>query len=200
MAPKCLLGIRQRDVGVNLAVDYVAVHGDQVRGRGRVLHEHILGGERPIAHLVHLVTADGAGGRQDHRVPNLLLLHHLFDARQQVHIELEAQDHHPLEVPGNRVDIRHLVAVGLGVTLRRGRPVHDFSARLLGAHHARYRQYQYPVLHALSIILRFVTQGQCAAQGPEQAPPHGATLGAWPGMKSNLGVERQAHAQPASHS
>src|SRR5215510_11666597 len=76
MASKSSVGSGQRHMRVNLAVDDVAVHADQVGGLGRVLDEHILGWKVAIAHLVYVVTADRPRAGKNYRVADLLLLHH----------------------------------------------------------------------------------------------------------------------------
>src|SRR5712691_7098919 len=90
MASKRPVGSRQRHMRMDLAIDDIAVHADQVRGLRRVLDEHVLGWKVPIADLVYVVSADRTGAGKNHGVADLLLLHHLFHAGEQVHIVFEA--------------------------------------------------------------------------------------------------------------
>ena len=79
------------------------------------LREHVLRRKRPVAHLVHLVTAHRTESRQDYGVADLVLLHHVFKARQQVGVVLETENQHALELRRDGQDIRHRGAVRPGV-------------------------------------------------------------------------------------
>ena len=73
--------------------------------------------------------------------------HHLFQARQQVRIEFEAQDYYPIELRRHGVDVGHLVAQALGVVGRIGRGVDNLAAALLRGKRQREERYQQQSFH-----------------------------------------------------
>lgn len=122
----------KRDMGVNAAVEYVAIHRENVGWSGGVLHELIGGREAAVLDRVNLIVSNRAHARQDHCIPYALFLRHALEAGEQVRVVFEAQEDNALELSGDCRDFRNGAAVRPFVFRRIYRP-RDVSFRLLGA-------------------------------------------------------------------
>src|SRR5207253_1783044 len=128
---------------VNLAIDHVTVHADDVGGGGGIGDEHVLGRKGAIADLMHLIAAHRSGAGEDDGVPDVVLLDHALNSSQQVGVILKAQHEDLLELAGDGVDVGNLVAVRFGVVGRIGGGVQLLAAGLLGAESAGESEQSY---------------------------------------------------------
>ena len=105
----------QRYVRMNSAVDDVSIHADQIRRLSWIAHESIVRGHGTVGHLVYLVAAYRAHSAQDDAILDVLLLHHLLHAGEQIRLVFEAQNHNAIEVTGDGKNIWNCGRVLLGV-------------------------------------------------------------------------------------
>src|SRR6516225_5409190 len=94
VAAEGFVGHSERDVRVELSVHDESVHPGYVGGLIGICLQHVLGRKSAVANLMDLVAAHGADGRKDYTVADVVLLDHLLEARQQIGLIFEAQDHH----------------------------------------------------------------------------------------------------------
>ena len=73
-----------------------------------------------------MIVPDRPEGRQNHSIPDLLLLHHLLEAGKQIRLILKAQRDDALKAPAGAVNVRNLVAVRFRIAGRRRGGVYNF--------------------------------------------------------------------------
>jgi hypothetical protein len=111
----------QRHVGVNAAVDHVAIHAHDVGRLAGVLRENVLGREIAVAHRVDVIVPNRSRAGEDHGVSDIVLLHHVFEALEQIGFEFEPQHDDALKLALDGVGVGDFVAVEHGVVIRRFR-------------------------------------------------------------------------------
>ena len=130
---KRMIRSRKGHMRVDLPVDHIPIHRNQIGRRGGILHEPVLRRQRPVADLMDMVAPQLTRGGKDHRIANLLLANHLLEPGEQVGVELKAKNHHPGELTAQRASARYLRIVGLLLVRRIRRRIDDFPPLRLGA-------------------------------------------------------------------
>src|SRR5262249_22110423 len=122
---------RQCDVRMHAAVDHVAAHAKDVGRCGWVFHVDVFYRQIAARDLMHLMVPHRPDRGQNDRVTDLLLLDHLLQAREQIGVVLETEHDDTLDLGGDSVTVRDLIAVGTFVLGWICRSVSSLAAGLL---------------------------------------------------------------------